>query len=435
MKIAVAGTGYVGLVVGTGLAEIGHFVICVDSDRERIEQLAQGTVPMYEPGLEELLLRNAEEGRLTFTTDLKEAVEKSLVIFVCVGTPSGEDGAPDLSAVLAVVEEVGRYLPGYRVIVIKSTCPVGTADRIDALLAKQTSHPFDVVCNPEFLREGAAVEDFLRPDRVIIGCEDVRVEELMKELYSPVLRTGNPLLTMTRRSAELAKYACNAMLAARIALINELACVCEEYGADIAAIREAVGTDRRIGPQYLHPSLGFGGSCLPKDVAACARLARDAGLSGGMIESILAANERQLDRFLGRILQYYGSSLPEKQLAVWGATFKARTDDLRGAPALRIIDALLAAGATVRVYDPVAGVKLGALYGDRLHVGQKCYDVLQGVDGLIIPTEWREFQSPDYERMAGMMHERVIFDGRNLYSPKTVAQYGFKYFSIGRAAV
>ncbi|HOJ32610.1 MAG TPA: UDP-glucose/GDP-mannose dehydrogenase family protein [Candidatus Hydrogenedentes bacterium] len=435
MRVAVVGTGYVGLVVGTGLAEIGHFVTCADSDEQRIEQLLQGKLPIYEPGLEELLLRNAEEGRLSFTAHLAEAVENSSVIFICVGTPSGEEGEADVSAVMDVARAIGACMTGYRVIVIKSTCPVGTSDRVEELMKQLTSHPFDVVCNPEFLREGAAVDDFLRPDRVIIGCEDVRVEELMKELYRPVLRTGNPFLTMSRRSAELAKYACNALLAARIALLNEIACLCEEYGGDISAIREAAATDRRIGPQYLHPSLGFGGSCLPKDVAACAKLARDAGLASGILESILEANQRQQERFLQRILGYYGEKIGEKTLALWGVTFKARTDDVRGAPALRIIDALLERGATVRVYDPAAGDKIRSMYGARVLVASKCYEVLEGADGLIIPTEWREFQSPDYERMGQLMRERVIFDGRNLYSPRNIATYGFKYFSIGRAPI
>lgn len=435
MRVGVIGTGYVGLVVGTGLAEIGHFVTCTDSDERRIEQLRQGKLPIYEPGLEELLLRNAEEGRLMFTAHIAEAVENSSIIFICVGTPSGEEGEADVSAVMDATRAIGASMPGYRVIVIKSTCPVGTSDRVEELLKQLTSHPFDVVCNPEFLREGAAVDDFLRPDRVIVGCEDVRVEELMKELYRPVLRTGNPFLTMSRRSAELAKYACNALLAARVALLNEIACLCEEYGGDISAIREAAATDRRIGPQYLHPSLGFGGSCLPKDVAACAKLARDAGLASGILESILEANQRQQERFLQRILGYYGEKLGEKTLAIWGVTFKARTDDIRGAPALRIIDALLERGATVRIYDPVAGNKIRSLYGSRVLVVSKCYEALEAVDGLIIPTEWREFQSPDYERMSQLMRERVIFDGRNLYSPRNVVQYGFKYFSIGRAPV
>ncbi len=435
MRISVVGTGYVGLVVGTGLAEIGHFVMCVDSDQNRVNELCQGKLPIYEPGLEELLLRNVEEGRLSFTNDLSDAVAHSTVIFICVGTPSGDEGGADVSEVLNVAREIGKAMPGYRVVVVKSTCPVGTCDRVEQTLREITSHPFDVVSNPEFLREGAAVDDFLRPDRVIVGSEDVRVEELMRELYNPVLRSGNPFIAMSRRSAELAKYACNSLLAARISLLNEIAVLCEEYGADIGAIREAAATDRRIGPQYLHPSLGFGGSCLPKDVAACAKLARDAGLSGGVLDSILPANLRQQERFLDRILRYYGGHIHEKTLAVWGVTFKARTDDVRGSPAIRIISVLLEKGAKIRAYDPAAGKRIREQFGDRVVVTQKCYEALENVDGLIIPTEWREFQSPDYERMRQLMREAVIFDGRNLYSPKNMAQYGFRYFSIGRSPV
>ena len=435
MKISVAGTGYVGLVAGTCFAETGHFVTCVDKDARRIRQLEEGVMPIYEPGLEELVRRNVEEGRLLFTTDLIEAVEESLLIFLCVGTPQGADGSADLSDVLAVAEQVGRAIPGYRIVVNKSTCPVGTTDKIKEVIAGLTEHPFDVVSNPEFLREGAAVEDFMRPDRVVVGCDDVRVEELMKELYAPVLRTGNPLIAMDRRSAELSKYACNTMLAARISMINELACLCEEYAGDVSMVRKVVGSDRRIGSQYLYPSVGYGGSCFPKDVAACAKMAQDAGLGGGMLAAVGAVNDRQQERFIRRILDYYGAAVAERRVACWGAAFKARTDDLRCAPALRVIEALLEAGAEVCVYDPVAGPKLRALFDDRVAVGNNQYEVLEGADGLVIPTEWREFQSPDFERMGELMREKTVFDGRNLYTPATMKKYGFRYFSIGRPDV
>jgi UDPglucose 6-dehydrogenase len=435
MKICVIGTGYVGLVAGTGFAEIGHFVSCVDRDPARIDMLLEGKMPIYEPGLEELVLRNTEEGRLTFTRDMREAVEKSLIIFLCVGTPSADDGSADLTAVFEAAREVASHMPGYRVIVSKSTCPVGTTDRIREIVAETTSHPFDVVSNPEFLREGSAIDDFMRPDRVVIGCDDVRVEELMKELYAPLLRTGNPFIAMDRPSAELAKYACNAMLAARISMMNELACLCESFGADITRVRDAVGSDARIGAQYLHPSLGFGGSCLPKDVSACAKLVRDAGLGDGILAGVLTANSRQQTRFAQRILDYYGGSVKGLRLAVWGVAFKARTDDIRSAPALAIIDTLLDAGAEIAIYDPVAGARVTEHYGDRVTVVPKCYDVLRDADGLVIPTEWREFQSPDYERMAELMKRKVIFDGRNLYPTRSMHQHGFDYLSVGRPDV
>lgn len=432
MKISVIGTGYVGLVVGTGFAENGHRVTCVDREPERVEKLTAGELPFYEPGLEELVARNIEEERLGFTRDLAAAVADSLLVFICVGTPPLPDGTLDVSEVFTVAEQVADAMTGYRIIVNKSTCPVGTTARLRDHLAARTSHPFDVVVNPEFLKEGAAVDDFMRPDRVVVGCEDVRVEEIMKELYAPFLRTGKPLLTMSLESAEMSKYAVNGMLATRISFMNEMATICESYGADIAAVREVVAADSRIGSAYLFPGLGFGGSCLPKDVDAAARLAEEAGLPADLLRAVAAVNERQLDRFIGRVLGYYGEALPEKRLALWGATFKPRTDDLRGAPALRIVDRLLESGAAVTVYDPVAGPKLRGLYGDRIVVAPKSYAALEGADGLIIATEWNEFRRPEYDRMAELMRERVIFDGRNLYTPRVLAEQGFTYFSVGR---
>ena len=432
MKIVVIGTGYVGLVAGTCFAETGHSATCVDKDEACISLLERGELPFYEPGLAELVARNTEEGRLQFTSDLAEAVSDCLVIFLCVGTPPAEDGAADLSDVMEAAEQIGRAMNGYRIIVNKSTCPVGTTDKIKETIAGLTTQPFDIVSNPEFLREGSAVDDFMRPDRIVVGCDDVRVEEIMKELYAPVLRTNNPFIAMDRRSAELAKYACNTMLAARISLMNELACICEEYGADVTGVRKALGTDSRIGPEYLYPSLGFGGSCFPKDVSACARLAQDVDLGGGILEAVTRVNDRQQARFAQRILNYYDGAVTDKCIACWGAAFKARTDDIRCAPALRVIDVLLEAGAKVRVYDPVAGPKLREHYGDRIDVIAKCYAVLEEVDGLVIPTEWREFQSPDYDRMGELMREKVIFDGRNLYDPDVVTKHGFHYLSIGR---
>ncbi len=434
MKITVIGTGYVGLVMGAGLAEIGHTVHCLDRDSALIAELCEGRLPIHEPGLEELYARNMEEERLFFTTDAAKAVGESLVIFLCVGTPPKPDGRVDLGAVFEAAETIGRHMTGYRIVVNKSTCPPGTADAVRERIAGLTSHDFDVVANPEFLREGSAVDDFMRPDRIIVGADDVRVLEIMRELYAPLLRTGNPFLSMTVRSAELAKYAVNTMLASRISMINQFAQLAEVYGADVEEVREALATDRRIGGAYIYPGLGYGGSCLPKDIRACEQLARDGGVSGDLFEAIHTTNERQLERFIRRILDYYGSDLAQKHIALWGATFKARTDDIRSAPALRVIDALLDAGAQVTAYDPAAGERLKAAYGDRVRVAQKTYAALEGADGLVITTEWREFQSPDYERMAGLLRDRVIFDGRNLYSPKTMAEHGFRYISIGRPA-
>lgn len=432
MKIAIIGTGYVGLVVGTGFAESGHWVTCVDRDTERIDALRKGNVPIYEPGLEELIIRNIEEERLTFETDIGNAVADKLVIFLCVDTPKGEDGSPDTGSVFEAAEAIGKGLTGYGIVVVKSTCPIGTTEKVREVIGKATSHPFDVVANPEFLREGSAVDDFMRPDRIIVGCDDVRVVEIMRELYAPYLRTGKPFLTMGIRSAELSKYAVNSMLAARISLMNELANIAEAYEADISEIREALMSDSRLGSTYLFPGLGFGGACLAKDVIAAAHLARRRDVPCPVLEGITETNRRQQQNFVSRILAFYGDAISEKKVALWGASFKPRTDDLRGAPALYIIDALLEAGASVSVYDPVSTKKLAAIYGDRISLAPKMYTCLEGADGLAIATEWREFHYPDFERMGSMMREKVIFDGRNLFSPKSMAELGFRYFSIGR---
>lgn len=432
MKIAVIGTGYVGLVAGTVFAEHGHEVVCVDKDPGRIEPLRRGEIPIYEPGLEELVVRNTEDERLSFTTNLAEGISDCLLIFLAVGTPDGEDGAADLSQIWAAAEEIGKAMPGYRIVVSKSTCPVGTVHRIQTIIEGVTEHPFDVVSNPEFLKEGTAVEDMMKPDRVVIGCEDGRVLEIMKELYAPFLRTGKPLLAMSIPSAELSKYAVNTMLAARISLINELANLAKAYGADIAEVRLAIGADERLGPHFLFPGLGFGGSCFPKDVLAAAHMARAKGLQSAVLEGISKTNDYQQELFAQRILSHYGDDLSGTKLAMWGASFKPGTDDLRNAPALRVLDALLEAGARVSLFDPAAGPKVKELYGDRIAVESKMYDVLTGADGLIICTEWREFRNPDFERMASMMNQRKIFDGRNLYEPKTLVDHEFNYFSIGR---
>lgn len=433
MRISVIGTGNVGLVVGTCLADTGHRVTCVDVDEARIGQLTNGEMPVYEPGLEELLTRNIEEERLRFTTNIEEAVADCLLVFLCLGTPPLKDGQHDISAVMDTVSEVARSMDGYRIIVNKSTVPVGTTARIAERMRELTRHEFDVVANPEFTKEGAAVDDFMRPDRIVVGCEDVRVQEIMRELYAPFLRTGKPILIMDIASAEMSKLALNAMLATRISVMNEFATFCEAAGADVSSVREALAADERIGPAYLFPGLGFGGSCLPKDVIATAAWAEAHGLDAPLLRAAADVNDRMLTRFIGRILAFYGDAIARKQLALWGATFKPRTDDLRGAPALRVIDALLAAGASIHAYDPVAGKKLSALYGDRLRIARKNYEALENADGLVICTEWNEFRRPDYDRMAELMREKVIFDGRNLYTPAILKRNGFQYFSVGRA--
>ncbi len=434
MKITVVGTGYQGLVTGTCLAENGHQIICVDRDADRVAALAAGRLPIHEPGLEELLARNLEEERISFTTDLRGAVGESLMVFLCVGTPVGEDGDADISGVLDAARQVGAAMTGYKILVNKSTCPPGTAGRMEEILRECSEHPADVVVNPDFMKEGSAIDDFMRPDRVIVGCGDVRVREIMRELYSPFLRTGKPILMMARRSAEMAKYATNAMLASRISLMNQLADICEAWGCDIADVREAVGSDSRIGPTFLFPGIGFGGGGLPRDLATCIKLARDKEVPCDLLQSVKEVNDRRRRQLAARVISHYGGDLSGKLLAVWGASFKPRTDDLRGAPSLEIIDSLLQSGAAIRVYDPVAGPKISARYGDRVEVAQKYYGALEGADGLVIITEWNEFRRPDYARMASLMRCPVIFDGRNLYTPSVMRQHGFDYFSIGRPA-
>ena len=435
MKVAVIGTGYVGLVAGTCFAETGHDVVCVDKQKDVVDRLAKGAIHIYEPGLEELVNRNLEEERMRFTTSVADAVDQSLLVFICVGTPLGPDGKADLSQVFEAAEEIADAMTGYRIIVGKSTCPVGTLDEIRKIVAARTTHPFDVVSNPEFLKEGNAVDDFMRPDRVVIGCDDVRVSEIMRELYAPFVRTGKPILFMDIRSAEMTKYACNSLLAARVSLMNELATVSEAYGADISLVREGVATDSRIGSAFLFPGLGFGGSCFPKDVQALTYLANAKGVPAQMLEATMTVNHQQRARFLQRILDHYGAGIATKKIAIWGVSFKPKTDDIREAPALHIIEGLLNAGAQIAVYDPVAGPNIKRHFGDRIEVAPKYYHVLEGADGLVICTEWNEFRRPDYARMGEMMREKVIFDGRNIYTPKVMAEAGFTYYSIGRANV
>jgi UDPglucose 6-dehydrogenase len=431
MKIAVVGTGYVGLVAGACLAESGNDVVCVDKDADKVRLLRRGKMPFYEPGLEEIVRRNRTEGRLTFSATLPKAVRASAVIFIAVGTPQGDDGSADVQQVLAVARDVARAMNGYKVIVDKSTVPVGTSARVREVVRRETTHPFSVVSNPEFLKQGAAVEDFMKPDRVVIGAEDPRAEELMRELYSPFTRTGAPIMVMDCSSAELSKYAANAMLATRISFMNEIANVCELVGADIDHVRRAVGSDRRIGPSFLFPGIGYGGSCFPKDVQALMRFAAEKEYDFRILQAVEGVNACQKTRLLAKMRAHFGS-MKGKTVAVWGLSFKPRTDDMREAPSVPLIQGLLAAGAKVQAYDPEAMRVAKGIFGNRVTFASGNYDALKGADCLAIVTEWNEFRRPDFPRMRKLMRGSVVFDGRNLYTPDQMKQNGFTYYSIGR---
>ncbi len=431
MKIAVVGTGYVGLVVGACLAENGNDVICVDKDQGKIATLEAGRMPIYEPGLEELVRRNHSEERLTFTTDLHAAVQASAIVFIAVGTPQSEDGSADLQHVLAVARDVGRAMNKYTVVVDKSTVPVGTAKKVKATIAAETTQPFGVVSNPEFLKQGAAIEDFMKPDRVVIGCDDQRSADMMREVYAPFTRTGAPIMVMDTASAELSKYAANSILATRISFMNEIANVCELVGADVDHVRRAIGSDRRIGSSFLFPGVGYGGSCFPKDVKALVRSSADHGYDFRILEAVEAVNQSQKARLVQKMQDYFGE-LRGRTIALWGLAFKPRTDDMREAPAITIVEQLLSLGATVRAYDPEAGPTARAIFGDRVTLTEKSYDALPGADALAVVTEWNEFREPNFQRMRELLKAPVIFDGRNIYSPEHMRSLGFSYFSIGR---
>jgi UDPglucose 6-dehydrogenase len=431
MNIAVVGTGYVGLVVGACLAENGNTVVCVDKDEPKIATLLAGRIPIYEPGLEELVSRNVAEERLTFSSDLPGAVRRSDIIFIAVGTPQDEDGSADLRHVLAVAEQIGRAMNGHKVIVNKSTVPVGTAARVREVVARASSHPFAVVSNPEFLKEGAALEDFLKPDRVVIGTDDPRVEALMRELYEPFVRTGNPVLVMDHASAELTKYASNAMLAARISFMNEMANLCDRLGGDVRMVRMGVGTDSRIGASFLFPGIGYGGSCFPKDVKALIRMGATAGLDMTLVRAVDGVNEAQKLVLLPRLREFLGT-LAGKVVALWGLAFKPRTDDFREAPALALVQALLKEGAAVRAYDPKAMAAAREVLGDRVTFTARSYDAVEGADALVVATEWNEFREPDFQRIRERMRRPAVFDGRNIYNPQTLKELGFHYEGIGR---
>lgn len=431
MKIAVVGTGYVGLVAGACFAENGNEVICVDNDPAKVRLLQRGKVPIYEPGLDELVHRNKAEKRLTFTTALERGVRNAQIVFIAVGTPTGEDGSADLQHVLAVARNAAKAMNGYKVIVNKSTVPVGTAAKVREVVRRETTHPFSVVSNPEFLKQGAAIEDFMKPDRVVIGAEDPRAAELMTELYAPFTRTGAPIMLMDCASAELCKYAANAMLATRISFMNEVANVCESVGADVDQVRRAVAADRRIGPSFLFAGVGYGGSCFPKDVKAMLKFAAAKDYKFEILEAVEAVNERQKLRLLAKVQKHFGS-LKGKRLAVWGLAFKPRTDDMREAPSVPLIRGFLDAGAAVQAYDPEAMEVARAIFGSKITYADNSYAALTGADALVIVTEWNEFREPDFARMRKLMRVPAIFDGRNLYKPDQIRGHGFTYVSMGR---
>ena len=431
MKIGVVGTGYVGLVVGACLAENGNTVVCVDIDEAKVAALRKGQVPIYEPGLEEMIIRNMKEERLRFTTELPAAVRASDILFIAVGTPQDEDGSADTRHVLRVAEDIARAMDGAKVVVVKSTVPVGTNARLRQAIGALTTHPFSVVSNPEFLKEGAALDDFLKPDRVVVGTDDPKVEALMREIYEPFVRTGNPILVMDPASAELTKYAANAMLATRISFMNEIANLCERLGADVRQVRMGVGTDSRIGTSFLFPGVGYGGSCFPKDIKALARMGRDSGAALNVVEAVEETNQAQKTILLPQIEAHLGG-LSGKVIAVWGLAFKPRTDDMREAPALALIEGLLKKGAFVRAYDPKAMPAAGLELGDRVMLCARSYDAVQGADALAVVTEWSEFREPDFARIRTLMRRPAIFDGRNIYNPQTLRELGFHYEGIGR---
>ena len=434
MNVAVIGTGYVGLVVGACLAETGNSVVCADVDAGKIDGLRQNRLPIFEPGLEPLVLRNQQEGRLRFSTDVGAAVEASEVVFIAVGTPPGEDGSADLQHVLAVAETVGKHMNAPKVVVTKSTVPVGTAAKVRAEIAKHTGVPYHVCSNPEFLKEGAAVEDFMKPDRVVIGTDSPEGRQALEELYAPFVRTGNPLIVMDIPSAEMTKYAANAMLATRISFMNQVAVLCEAVGADVSSVRHGIGTDRRIGSAFLFPGPGYGGSCFPKDVKALIRTASDAGVPIDILEAVEAANDRQ-KRLLTAKLRSHLGDLRGREIAIWGLAFKAGTDDVRESPALVLVHELLAAGAGVRAHDPAARDTARRELGDRVRFVEHAYDGLDGADALVVVTEWLEYRNPDFARIKTLLRRPLIVDGRNLYDPARLAAQGFTYDSVGRAVV
>lgn len=434
MKIAVIGTGYVGLVSGTCFAETGNQVICVDINEAKVEKLKNGEVPIYEPQLETLFERNVRQERLKFTTSLEEAVDKSDIIFLALPTPPGEDGSADLSYILGVANQLGSIMKEYKVIVDKSTVPVGTAEKVAAAIKKSSTVDFDVVSNPEFLREGFAVEDFLKPDRVVIGTSSERAQKVMEDLYKPFVRQGNPIYFMDEKSAELTKYAANSFLATKISFMNEIANICEKLDANVDSVRIGIGSDTRIGKRFLFPGIGYGGSCFPKDVQALVKSSKEVGYDFKILNAVEEVNAKQKTIIVSKIKNYFGN-LKGKKIAVWGLAFKADTDDIREAPARYIIDELLELGAEVSAFDPEAMENTKEIYGDSIQYGKNSYDILEDADALLVATEWGVFRNPDFQKVGELLNEKVIFDGRNLYELEKMTELGFRYYSIGRQEI
>lgn len=439
MRISLVGVGYVGLVTGACFAETGNHVVCMDIDTAKIEGLKGGRIPIYEPQLEEIVRNNVKEGRLEFTTSIKEAVDHGIIVCIAVNTPQDTDGAADLSYVLDVAREIGRSIEKYRVVVVKSTVPVGTCEKVRDIIKTELNErgldiPFDIASNPEFLKEGMAVDDCMRPERVVIGVEDGRVEEILSELYAPFVRTGAPLIVMDLRSSEMTKYAANSMLATRISFMNQVANLCELTGADVMKVMRGIGSDSRIGPKFLFPGVGFGGACFPKDVRALIKTSNDCGYQFSILEQVLEVNQRQRLLFLDRIKNFFGNGLKGKHFAVWGLSFKANTDDMREAPAVTILKGLTQEGATCAAYDPKALENAERIFkgNNSITFGRNQYDVLKEADALLLLTEWLSFREPDFEKMKAAMKSPLIFDGRNQYNPATLARQGFTYVCIGR---
>ena len=432
MKIAVIGTGYVGLVTGTCFAETGNEVMCVDIDQRKVDMLNNGQITIYEPGLEKIFLRNLKEDRLKFTSDLKSGIEGAQILFLALPTPPGEDGSADLKYVLGVAKSLGSLISDYVVVVDKSTVPVGTAEKVTAAIAENAKVEFDVVSNPEFLREGVAVEDFMKPDRVVIGCGSERAKKLMSELYAPFVRSGNPLIFMDVRSAELTKYAANAFLATKITFMNEISQLCERLNADVDMVRLGIGSDARIGKRFLFPGIGYGGSCFPKDVQALVKSSNEVAYDFQILNAVMDVNEKQKLHLIPKVANYFNGDLKGKHFALWGLAFKPNTDDIREAPALYMIDALLNAGATVTAFDPEAMANVKQVVGDKIQYAESQYEALEGADALLIATEWNEFRTPDFNKIGQLLKDKIIFDGRNLFDIATMEKLGYHYESIGR---
>jgi UDPglucose 6-dehydrogenase len=435
MKIAVIGTGYVGLVTGTCFAETGNDVICVDIDRHKIEQLQKGIIPIFEPGLDLIFNRSVEKNRLHFTTDLEAAVSTATIIFLALPTPPGEDGSADLKYILGVADELGKIITDYKIIIDKSTVPVGTADKVREMVARHAKVDFDIVSNPEFLREGVAVDDFLKPDRVVIGTSSERAKKVLNQLYEPFVRQGNPIIFMDERSAEMTKYAANSFLATKISFMNEIANLCERTGADVDMVRKGIGTDTRIGNRFLFPGVGYGGSCFPKDVQALYKTALENDYTFDILKSVMQVNQRQRELFLQKILHKFEQQITDKTIAIWGLSFKPNTDDIREAPAIYIIEELLKRGAKVKAYDPEGMANTKKIFGDSIQFCDDQYEAIDHADALVIMTEWSEFRTPDFEIISTKLKSKIVFDGRNIYHHESMKEMGFYYESIGRQIV